>query len=446
MTPVAKTYHYGFAGPVGAHPTSRSELPAPTLVPPLLGGGEVQTLLTARGQTFPAGSGSVLEFGDNRTYRFSLDATRPIPVAMADGTEGAAIQAANGTRPYVIVSAAGDGAVNLTPAATGHSDFRIEGLWLGSDGDDGRFIVGRNTSSSEIDFETITIRRATLDPGGKRADGTDIAPLRLVVRGRVHRLTIEQCVVSGIEVVIDPNNCGSSGSIDELVIRNSIVDATQTEQPKGTTDGTQQTETFAIRCPTGKVTLNGVTVLGSVQALVLNASNSVVMGQLHVLNQDESCFRFSVASPGGSAPRQYLVAQTETGEPIEVKPIYFVSLRFGDPGYCALSVVAPKAISEGGENGSEMGAFWFLNRPLRLRSIVNKVDEFKPAGVLAQYLFEEEHTPFLPVPRGSTGPTGSTGSTGSTGATGTGPTGSTGSTGTTGGTGNTGPTGPTGNT
>src|SRR5690606_26114598 len=47
----------------------------------------------------------------------------------------------------------------------------------------------------------------------------------------------------------------------------------------------------------------------------------------------------------------------------------------------------PKAISEGAENGSEMGAFSHLLNPIRLRSVRGKVDEFGPAGQLAQYLF-----------------------------------------------------------
>jgi hypothetical protein len=40
-----------------------------------------------------------------------------------------------------------------------------------------------------------------------------------------------------------------------------------------------------------------------------------------------------------------------------------------------------------------MGAFSALLRPIHLNSIQNKVDEFKPAGVIAQYILEGEHAP-----------------------------------------------------
>jgi len=65
-------------------------------------------------------------------------------------------------------------------------------------------------------------------------------------------------------------------------------------------------------------------------------------------------------------------------------------MRFGDPGYAQLSRLVPDAVLRGAESSSEMGAFSFLLNPIRLASILAKVDEFGPVGMLAQYIFEGE--------------------------------------------------------
>ncbi len=85
-----------------------------------------------------------------------------------------------------------------------------------------------------------------------------------------------------------------------------------------------------------------------------------------MLNQQASCLRFSAVSPGGSLPRLFEVfgppraSEFIAGTPIV--PAFFTSLRFGDPGYAQLSVVAPLEIAQGAENGSEMGSFSSLLR------------------------------------------------------------------------------------
>ena len=51
----------------------------------------------------------------------------------------------------------------------------------------------------------------------------------------------------------------------------------------------------------------------------------------------------------------------------------FTSTRFGDPGYCQLSLSCAAELRAGADDGSEMGAFGFLKQPQRdgnLRSVV----------------------------------------------------------------------------
>lgn len=373
MMPIAEGYHYGFAGPVGAHPVAR-ELPAATRNES--GGG----VLAA-----PLQNGEILELADSRTFTLTIHRAHPLT--------NAAVQAKADQRPYVkLVSddgSAGDGA-NLRPAVgvSGESrSFRLEGVWVGSEpGVRPDIVIERaSPAGSGFDWDEIVLRGATVDPGGKRGDGTTITPMRLRVLGRVHRLVIEQCIVGPI-LVEQLADCSESGFVEELVIRDSIVDALPFSELLAPTN--------AIDCVTGRVVLERVTVLGNVDVALIEASDSIILGTINALNQQASCLRFSAVSPGGSLPRLFEVfGPGNPGELVPETPIipaFFSSLRFGDPGYATLSVVAPIEISQGAENGSEMGAFSSLLRPIHLSSIQNKVDEFKPAGVIAQYVLEGE--------------------------------------------------------
>lgn len=376
MMPIAEGYHYGFAGPVGAHPIAR-ELEAATRSES--GGG----VLAA-----PLQNGEVLELEDSRTYTLTIHRAHPLT--------NAALQAKGDQRPYVkLVSddgSAGD-AANLRPAVgvSGETrSFRLEGVWVGSEpGVRPDILIERaSPAGSGFDWDEIVLRGATVDPGGTRGDGTMITPLRLRILGRVHRLIIDQCIVGPI-LVEQLSDCSESGFVEELVIRDSIVDALPFNELLSPINPIN-----AIDCVTGRVVLERVTVLGNVDVALIEASDSIILGTLSALNQQASCLRFSAVSPGGSLPRMFEVfGPGNPGELVPETPIipaFFSSLRFGDPGYATLSVVAPIEISQGAENGSEMGAFSSLLRPIHLNSIQNKVDEFKPAGVIAQYVLEGE--------------------------------------------------------
>ena len=65
----------------------------------------------------------------------------------------------------------------------------------------------------------------------------------------------------------------------------------------------------------------------------------------------------------------------------------FTSRRFGDPGYAQLSSeVASSAISRGAENGSEMGAWSSLLDPIKEDSLMAKVEEYLPFGLIPSFV------------------------------------------------------------
>jgi hypothetical protein len=210
--------------------------------------------------------------------------------------------------------------------------------------------------------------------------------VRLVVRGRIKRLVIERSIVGPIVVELAPL-LADSGHVETLELRDSIVDATV----QGGLDGAH----VALTAMSGEVRAERVTFLGDVRAERLFASHVLVKGQVVVADNQNGCFRFSAASSGGRFPPRYESLPGhglgESGAPggrFEVEAAFFRSLRFGDPHYAQLSLLCPDAIARGGELGTEMGAFASLGRPRRMAGLATKVDEYAPAGVIAQFLLE----------------------------------------------------------
>ena len=373
--PNVDRYHYGFSGEVGAGPYLRDPIPTADL-----------PSRTATGGVVPDGGvlqGDGLLINDNRTYTLSIVSATPV--------ESGILLAGPQRRPYVMLDGGG---ANLQPQAI-NSTFLIDGGWYGANDPANPpasgvadFVIegAAGADPEDFDFESFEIRFATFDPGGLRADGIPIPPLRLVVRARIRRLIIRRCIMGPIHVVReDPDD---PSVVDELLICESIVDAGET------------TDHLAVSSLFGTVVIESSTILGDVQAAVLKASDSIVDGRVTVVNNQAGCFRFSASEPGEDVrlPPRYRDFHAS------IPPYTFNSTRFGDPQYGQLSIVAPEQILTGAENGSEMGVFGHLLSPIRLASVRAKVNEFGPVGMLAQYLFEGDFEPQSLVQEGELSP------------------------------------------
>jgi hypothetical protein len=389
-TPSVVHYFYGFAGQLGAGGYER-ELPSETLGTRVHGGGAL---------TLP--TNDVLTIEDSRTYRLSRNLVTPI--------SSATLQAASFRRPYVLLDESAADLIPANPAADPQPRFVASGIWFGSldDGPAGPevrtkdWVIDRVTSptSPDFDWDEIVLRNCTLDPGGVRADGTRLAALRLFITGRVKRLVIDRSIVGPIVVQNSPSQ---RGLLETLEIRDSIVDASQAPLTVTQTSPLRE-RPIAIFNPTGTVLLTGVTTFGDVHAGLLRASDSIIKGVVVVANTQESCLRFSALSRAELAElppddqRLPLLFEVPSEELVpRIEPFFFVSMRFGDPGYGALSRAVPPAIERGAENSSEMGAFSFMRRPIQLGSVLTKIDEFKPVGVLPQVIVEGESALILPT-------------------------------------------------
>jgi hypothetical protein len=375
-------YYYGFSGNIGAGTYDKRDALVTANVTAIPNGGS-----TDPGPVVPnvpsAPVAGVFEFEDSKTYLASGDIT---------GIERLTLQAADFERPYVkrITPAGAEWVFAAEPKApvppgepepdTNFRDLTLTGLWIGIEEESAAAgpapcpPVGAALVLEGV-FDRVVIRHCTLDPGGEKAR-TDpgqcqaIPYVRLLVRGSVQELVIESSIIGPI---VEDEISGDPGAIEELIIRDSIVQSIDPASP-------------AIATTLGTVELERVTVFGSVDVNRLFATEALIQGLVKVTDNQHGCFRFSATQddPAKRLPQQFeshLFAPT-------IPNHFFVSRRFGDPGYAQLAETAPATIIRGAENRSEIGAFNSLLNPIKLEDLKAKVNEFMPFGLIAQYINE----------------------------------------------------------
>lgn len=340
-------YYYGFSGPIGAGGYDRSDAIVSAATAVVSGGGAISAVDPASG---------VMEISDSRTYT---------PVGGAANLTQFEFRAADRQRPYLAL----DADWTLDTGANLESTLLLEGLWIGAQGAD------RSVRLSG-DYETVTLRHVTLDPGGTDAGGATLPVVTLTVAGNVGRLVIENSIVGPIRIL-------AGGTVEEIAISDSIVDASNV------------TGNVAIIAAAGRLSLERVTVFGGLDVEWLYASEAIITGYTDVTNTQEGCFRFSavVDRQNPTQPISATNLATRVPRPFESQLLltftgFFTSTVFGQPGYAQLGETAPDTVARGAENGSEMGAFSNLLNPILADSLGAKVGEFAPFGVLPFFVFE----------------------------------------------------------
>lgn len=141
---------------------------------------------------------------------------------------------------------------------------------------------------------------------------------------------------------------------------------------------------LALAFDNGLVAVSRSTVMGQAYVHQLQASECILDDFVVVENTQNGCLRFSAFAQGSVVPRQYECVQIAPGAPL------FTSRDFGQPGYAQLldsvdnAIVSGSAgatISQGAQNGSEMGAFASQANPIKERSLLVKYQEYMPLGL-----------------------------------------------------------------
>jgi hypothetical protein len=168
---------------------------------------------------------------------------------------------------------------------------------------------------------------------------------------------------------------GSSSTGDELRTLNRLL--LEQAYPIALAD-------LAFAFDDGRLDLSRCTVIGPAYVHQLEASECILDDIFTVENTQDGCVRFSAYSKGSVVPRQYECVQISAGAPV------FTSRFFGQPGYAQLldsvdntiiSGAVGATISQGAQNGSEMGAFAGQANPIKERSLLVKFQEYMPLGL-----------------------------------------------------------------
>jgi hypothetical protein len=324
-------YWYGFSAAIGAGSYRRAGL-ASLLTVTRKNGNPIAAPDIPQGSANAMG---VLELGDNSTFT---------TVADRAGILNTQIQAHDPSRPYIRLQA--DWTLDSSPNT--NALLTLDGLWIGAGTNASLILAG--------DYQTVTIRRATLDPGD-----AVLSAVPLVITGHIDTLVIDHAIAGPIVL--------KGGSLRQLQVSDSILQSIASGVP-------------AIDLPDSTVIMRRATVFGEVKADRLDASETLFTGLVTITDTQALCFRFCAAPAGSRIPHPY------ESHVIDYLQHYFTATDFGRPGYAQLSESAPAELLTGAENSSEIGAFSSLLNPILLESMRAKVDEYMPFGLIPAFVFE----------------------------------------------------------
>lgn len=369
---IARLYYYGFPGEVGAGTYDRRESIVTEGVELLPTGGDDvgRVELSLDPDLHP-----IEEIRNDKTYETDAGLT---------GVEDYRLQASSLTRPYLLYSTAGSPTWTITAAAAPGGELRrlvFDGLWIGMEdttaepetvaADEAATPIGATLKLMGT-WDRVEISHCTLDPGGEQLRRIDtqvraIPYVILEVAGYVEELVIDHSIVGPIlGTLASLNSC----SVGKLIIRDSIVMAIDPAVPQ------------AINVPLGNVYIERSTIIGSITANRLYASDSLITGTGTITDRQNGCFRFSAGVQGLWARpfESHFFAQFD--------PAWMASRRFGDPNFTRLTEVAPLEIRTGAENHCEMGVWNHLLDDIKRADLRAKLAEFMPFDLDMQLVTE----------------------------------------------------------
>ena len=130
------------------------------------------------------------------------------------------------------------------------------------------------------------------------------------------------------------------------------------------------------------VHVDASTIFGTTDAQTLHASNSILLGKVTVERRQEGCVRFCYLPFDSESPRRYRCQPEDATQAARVRP-RFESVSFGEPAYAQLTGACAPEIVTGADDEGEMGAWHFVQAPLRLRNLRVALDEYLRFGLEA---------------------------------------------------------------
>jgi hypothetical protein len=275
----------------------------------------------------------------------------------------------NGLRPHLL----GNIEVNGLPPKNSESpgEFFIDGLLV-----EGTLtVLGGVTGTPGGHLGTLGLSHSTITPGG----GITVAA------GDADSSN------SALSVSLHRSICGPV-SLNASVPALNCIDSIITSGPASANDKP------AIAAAGASLNLQAATVFGTVAARIVDASDSIFTGIVTAQRRQSGCVRFSYVPSGSQTAQRYHcqpdmaltgVTKAETRAAIQARLTpQFTSTDFGQPGYAQLSLRCATEITTGADDGSEMGAFSFLQQPQRRANLLAALDEYLRFGLEAGMIEE----------------------------------------------------------
>jgi hypothetical protein len=325
----------------------------------------------------------IVEIVDNGIYSEALS-------IMVQESSHVELRAADGHRPLLAIAEKPEYAL----AGTSLASIRPMGLAIGGKNDSemtlNGLVIGDGPLIVEGRLSRLKLRHCTLVPGlGLSRDGQPNRPKEpsLIITSPDTVVDIDHCIVGGIRI--------AEGA--KLSISNSIVDSTSKSGVAYC--GWAGDESKSID-PGGELWMENCTVIGKVYATAIKQiSNSIILAlkgsskvwpsqvqAVHAQHQ-QGCLRFSYLPVDSHVPRRYR-CRPDGKEQDSCLRLEFASLRYGQPGYCQLSMESSPEILRGASDGSEMGAFHDLYQPQREANLKIMLDEYLRFGLEAGIFYE----------------------------------------------------------
>ncbi|HET7787646.1 MAG TPA: hypothetical protein VFL36_16860 [Myxococcales bacterium] len=302
-----------------------------------------------------AGQGCIVEIGDSRTYALAQ-------ITVPDGSV-LDVRAADGERPLISLAAS-------TKVTLGRSSVLIL---------DGLLLAGGALEVEQAGGAALLLRDSTLVPGlGLNPDGSPVTAGAASVDGPAaggrFDLLLHRSIAGPLRL---------PGDDGYLFLEDSIVDAAG-----GGGEALSAAHASLARC----------TVFGESRIAVVDlASDSIFTAKVTAQRAQEGCVRFSFAPDGSRLPQPYRCQPAMALEAWSKMPgakpdrdvvlarvvPSFTSTRFGDPGYAQLTAACADEVRRGASDGGSMGAWNFVEEPLREDNLRSSLDESLRFGLEA---------------------------------------------------------------
>lgn len=374
------SYNYGAAAPVGGGPYDRSatvvSAQSPTLFA-IVGTTDYPTLESAIAawNALPAGSAGTIVLRNFESCSINLTGANAIHISSQSQLLIAAAEVSEvGAPPEWNNSCATLlGSIEVIGSDTG-SQPDGQALPMGQMNFSGIWLAGEMRLAGEA--FCLQISDCTLTPGHSRThEGEAASPGEPSLSGS----SINACVHLARSVT-GPIALSASCSVRIL---DSIVDA-----------GSPYCPAFAgidLASPGAALHIEDSTVIGRVwtQRMQL-ASNTIFYARLSPRDpwqaavwssrQQTGCVRFCWLPWNSIVPRRYQCLPSDAAGEAKLAP-QFITLQFGEPGYCMLSGDVPSAIWKGADNGSQIGVYHFLQETEAVTDIQIRSAEYLPANL-----------------------------------------------------------------